>query len=316
LGRYALKRILSIIPICLALSVVVFAMIHLVPGDLAIVLVGPNHTPETLAKVRESLGLTLPVHIQYLRWLSGAVRGDLGDSFYLNGPILPEVLTRFRASLLLATGSFAFAIPLGIFVGVTAALRRGSVLGQAMMVPTMVGVSIPPFYLGMLLIIVFSVKLHWLPSGGMFSVTDEPTLGGILRHLILPVLALAGAPFAVVARMVRASTLDVLGKEYIRTAHAKGLSGRRVVWRHASKNLLIPVISLIGLQIGYLLSATALVEVVFSWPGLGSLIVQSILTRDVPLAQGCVLLIVLIYVLVNAAADVLQLALDPQIKYG
>lgn len=291
-------------------------MIHLVPGDLAIVLVGPNHTPETLAKVRESLGLTLPVYVQYLRWLSGAVRGDLGDSFYLNGPILPEVLTRFRASLLLATGSFAFAIPLGIFVGTTAALRHGSVLSQAMMVPTMVGVSIPPFYLGMLLIIVFSVKLHWLPSGGMFSVTDEPTLGGILRHLILPVLALAGAPFAVVARMVRASTLNVLGKDYIRTAHAKGLSGRRVVWRHASKNLLIPVISLIGLQIGYLLSATALVEVVFSWPGLGSLIVQSILTRDVPLAQGCVLLIVLVYVLVNAAADLLQLALDPQIKYG
>ncbi|HEV8353681.1 MAG TPA: ABC transporter permease [bacterium] len=316
LARYAIKRILSIIPICLVLSLLVFAMIHLVPGDLAIVLVGPNHTPETLAKIRESLGLTLPVHVQYLRWLSKAVRGDLGDSFYLHGPVLPEVLTRFRASLLLAGGSFAFAIPLGIFVGVTSALRRGSILGQAMMFPTMVGISIPPFYLGMLLIIVFSVRFQWLPSGGMFSVTEEPTLRGILQHLVLPVLALAGAPFAVVARMVRASALEVLRKDYIRTAHAKGLNGRRVIWRHASKNLLIPVISLISLQIGYLLSATALVEVVFSWPGLGSLIVQSILTRDLPLTQGCVLVIVCVYVVVNTAADLLQLSLDPRIKYA
>ena len=314
--KYIARRVLAIIPVCAAISVVVFGMIHLVPGDPAITLVGPNSTPETLAKVRESLGLTAPVYVQYGRWLAHAVRGDLGLSIHMDQPVLPELLTRFRASLLLAAASFALAIPLGIGAGVAAALARGSILDRLAMTSTMVGISMPPFYVGMLLIIIFSVKLHVLPSSGMFSITEDPTPFSIATHLILPAVALAGAPVTVVARMVRASMLEILRKDYIRTAHAKGLTDRAVIWHHALRNTLVPVIGLLGLQVGYLLSATALVEVVFSWPGLGSLIVESILTRDLPVAQGCVLLIAVLYVVVNTASDIVQLALDPRIKYA
>ena len=315
MAKLLATRLLAILPVSLAISVVVFAMIHLVPGDPAIALTGPMHTPETLAKVREALGLNAPVYVQYVRWLGRAVQGDLGSSIYLNRPVFPEVLERFRASLLLAAASFALAVPLGIGVGVTAALARRSVLDRVTMGISMVGISMPPFYLAMLLILVFSVRLRWLPSGGMFEVTGNPTPTAIAVHLILPALALAGAPFTVIARMVRASMLEVLRKDYIRVAHAKGLPGRAVIWRHALKNALIPVISLLVLQVGYLLSATALVEVVFSWPGLGSMIVQSITTRDLPLAQGCVVLIAVVYVAVNIFGDVLQLIWDPRIKY-
>lgn len=313
---YVVRRILAILPISLGVSLLVFGMMHLVPGDPAIVIVGPNHTPETLAKVRQDLGLTLPLYVQYTRWLSRAIRGDLGNSIHLHRPVLPEVLGRFHSSLLLVVSSFTLAIPLGILVGVQAAVFRGSTIERLLMAPTMVGISLPPFYLGMLLIIVFSVKLHWLPAGGMFTVTEEPTIPDILIHLILPAVALAGAPFTVVARMMRASTLEVLRKDFIRTAQAKGLNSRVIIWRHVLKNAVIPVTSFIFLQIGYLLSAAALVEVVFSWPGVGSMMVQSILTRDLPLSQGCVILIALVYVIVNAASDVLQLALDPRIRYG
>jgi peptide/nickel transport system permease protein len=316
MAKYIARRILAVVPVCLGISVVVFAMIHLVPGDPAITLVGPNSTPETLAKVRQSLGLTAPVYVQYGRWLVKAVRGDLGLSIHMDQPVLPELLSRFRASLLLAAASFALAIPLGIGAGVVAALTRGSVLDRLTMVSTMVGISMPPFYLGMLLIITFSERLHWVPSGGMFSITESPTPASIATHLILPALALAGAPVTVVARLVRASMLENLHKDYIRTAHAKGLSGEAVIWHHALRNALVPVVGLLGLQVGYLLSATALVEVVFSWPGLGSLIVESILTRDLPVAQGCVLLIAVLYVVINTAADLVQLAMDPRIKYG
>lgn len=316
MARYIVRRILAIIPVCLGISIVVFGMIHLVPGDAALALVGPNHTPETLAKVRESLGLTAPVYVQYIRWLAKAVRGDLGISISLNQPVLPEIITRFRVSILLASASFALAIPLGTGIGVFAALARGKASDRLSMMFTMVGLSMPPFYLGMLFILFFSVRLHWLPSSGMFPVTEEPTPTTIVTHLILPAIALAWNPLTVVARMIRASMLEVLRKDYIRTAHAKGLRSSVVIWHHALRNALVPIIGLFGLQVGYLLSATAIVEVVFSWPGLGSLIVESILTRDLPLAQGCVLLIAVVYVVVNTIADLLQLALDPRIKYG
>src|SRR6516164_653154 len=173
--KYIARRVLAIIPVCLGISVVVFGMIHLVPGDPAIALVGPNSNPETLAKVRQSLGLTAPVYVQYGRWLTHAVHGDLGLSIHMDQPVLPELLRRFRASLLLAAASFALAIPIGIGAGVVAALTRGSPLDRLTMVTTMVGISMPPFYIGMLLIIVFSVGLRWLPSGGMFEITQDPT---------------------------------------------------------------------------------------------------------------------------------------------
>jgi peptide/nickel transport system permease protein len=314
--RYIAGRLLALIPVSLGISMIVFAMIHLVPGDAAIAIAGPMNTPETLAKIREELGLTAPLHLQYLRWLAKAVQGDLGNSISLGRPVLSEVLQRFRASLLLASASFALALPLGVGAGVAAALSRGSPLDKTVVGITVAGISMPPFYFGMLLIIVFSILLGWLPAGGMFDVTGDPTIGSVALHLILPSVALAGAPITVLARIVRASMLEVLTKDYVRTAHAKGLGAPRVIYRHALRNALVPVIGLMALQVGYLLSATALVEVVFSWPGIGSMMVQSITARDLPLVQGCVLVIAVVYVVVNTVGDLVQLVMDPRIRYG
>jgi ABC-type dipeptide/oligopeptide/nickel transport system permease component len=214
---------------------------------------------------------------------------------------------------MLASVAFVIAIAVGIGVGVISALRRGSLLDNALMAITVTGISMPPFYLGMLLIILFAVTLNLLPTGGMYDVRQEPTFAQLVRHLILPAVTLAAVPAAVIARIMRSSMLEVIGQDFIRTARAKGLRDRQVVARHVLRNALIPVITVVGLQVGYLLSATALVEVVFSWPGLGSLLVQSVVTRDLPLAQGAVLVIALVYVVVNIFTDMIQAWLDPRI---
>nr|MDP9472292.1 ABC transporter permease [Chloroflexota bacterium] len=204
----------------------------------------------------------------------------------------------------------------GVVVGAVSAVRRGSILDNALMAVTVTGISMPPFYLGMLLIILFSVRLDLLPTGGMYDVRQDPSLQQLGLHLILPTLTLAAVPIAVIARIMRSSMLEVIGQDFIRTARAKGLRGRHVVTRHALRNALIPVVAVVGLQVGYLLSAAALVEVVFSWPGLGSLLVQSVVTRDLPLAQGAVLLIAVIYVVVNIVTDLVQAWLDPRIHFS
>lgn len=312
--RYVIGRLLAVVPIMFGISVIVFAMIHMVPGDAAIAIAGPMNTPEILAKIRQDLGLTAPLYVQYVRWLARAVRGDLGTSISLNRPVLPEVAQRFGASLVLAAASFALALPGGVGAGIAAAVARGSLFDKTIIAFTVAGISMPPFYLGMLLIIVFSLWLGWLPAGGMFDVTAERTLLSVV-HLVLPAVALAAAPITVLARMVRTSLLDVMTKDYVRTARAKGLSGWSVVYRHALRNALVPVMGLIALQVGYLLSATALVEIVFSWPGLGSMLIQSITTRDLPLTQGCVLMIAFAYVVVNTLGDLAQVALDPRVRY-
>jgi ABC-type dipeptide/oligopeptide/nickel transport system permease component len=248
--------------------------------------------------------------------VAGAVQGDLGESVRLNRPVTPEVIRHFGDSFLLASVAFVIAIGVGIGAGVLSALRRGSLLDNALMAITVTGISMPPFYLGMLLIILFAVTLNLLPTGGMYDVRQEPTVEQLIRHLILPSLTLAAVPAAVIARIMRSSMLEVIGQDFIRTARAKGLRDRQVVARHVLRNALIPVITVVGLQVGYLLSATALVEVVFSWPGLGSLLVQSVVTRDLPLAQGAVLVIALVYVLVNILTDLIQAWLDPRIHFA
>ena len=275
-----LRRIVWMVPILLGVSLIVFSMMHLAPGDPAEAILGPRGTEELLRKARKDLGLDRPLYEQYGRWLLNAVQGDLGESYRLNRPVAGEVLARFKNSA------------------------------------TLTGISMPPFYLGMLLIILFSVKLDLLPTGGMYDVRQDPSFRGLVIHLILPAFTLAAVPIAVIARIMRSSMLEVVGQDYIRTARAKGLTDRVIIARHALRNALIPVVAVVGLQIGYLLSATALVEVVFSWPGLGSLLVQSIVQRDLPLAQGAVLLIAVIYVIVNIATDLVQAWLDPRIHFA
>jgi peptide/nickel transport system permease protein len=289
---------------------------HLAPGDPAQALLGPRSTEETLRSTRRALGLDRPLYVQYGRWVLDAARGDLGESVRLNRPVAPEVVARFGDSAVLASVAFVVAVVVGVAVGAVSAVRRGSLLDNSLMAVTVTGISMPPFYLGMLLIILFSVALDLLPTGGMYDVRQEPSLGQLLLHLILPAVTLAAVPAAVIARIMRSSMLEVIGQDFIRTARAKGLEDRAVVARHALRNALIPVVAVVGLQVGYLLSATALVEVVFSWPGLGSLLVQSVVTRDLPLAQGAVLLIAVIYVLVNIATDLVQAWLDPRIHFA
>lgn len=311
-----LRRLAWMIPILVGVSVIVFSMMHLAPGDPAEALLGPRSTEETLRVTRHALGLDRPLYVQYGRWVWNAVQGDLGESVRLNRPVAPEVLTRFGDSAVLAAIAFVVAVTIGIVVGSASAVRRGGLLDNGLMAVTVTGISMPPFYLGMLLIIIFSVKLDLLPTGGMYDVRKDPSLHQLILHLILPMLTLAAVPAAVIARIMRSSMLEVIGQDFIRTARAKGVEDRAVVVRHALRNALIPVVAVVGLQVGYLLSATALVEVVFSWPGLGSLLVQSVVTRDLPLAQGAVLLIAVIYVVVNIVTDLVQAWLDPRIHFA
>jgi peptide/nickel transport system permease protein len=301
------------IPVLLGISVIVFSMMHLAPGDAAEAMLGPLRTPETLARVRHEFGLDQPLYIQYFTWMAHALTGDLGNSIRLNRPVLPEVLTRLAQSAVLAAVAFVIAVVFGLAAGVISATRRGGIVDKFVTVATVIGVSMPPFYLGMILIVVFSVKLAVLPASGMYDVRAEPSTEELLRHLILPAITLAAAPLTVIARISRSSMLEIAGQDFVRTARAKGLSERRVVLRHALHNALPPVVTVLGLEIGYLLSATALVEVVFSWPGLGSLLVQSVVTRDLPLAQGAVVVIALVYVVANIASDLTQALLDPRI---
>ncbi len=307
-----LRRVVWMAPILLGVSVIVFSMMHLAPGDPAEAILGPRGTEELLRQARKDLGLDRPLYEQYGRWLLNAVQGDLGESYRLNRPVAGEVLARFKNSAILASVAFVVAVAAGIAVGVLSAVRRGGIMDNALMAVTLTGISMPPFYLGMLLIILFSVELDLLPTGGMYDVRQDPSFRGLVVHLILPALTLAAVPIAVIARIMRSSMLEVVGQDYIRTARAKGLRDRVVIARHA----LIPVVAVVGLQVGYLLSATALVEVVFSWPGLGSLLVQSIVQRDLPLAQGAVLLIAVIYVIVNIVTDLVQAWLDPRIHFA
>jgi peptide/nickel transport system permease protein len=310
------RRLLWMIPILLGISVIVFSMMHLAPGDPAEAILGPRGTEELLRQARRELGLDQPLHVQYGQWVLNAVRGDLGKSYRLNRPVAPEVLDRFKNSALLAGIAFIIAVVIGMLAGCVSAVRRGGLLDNAVMAFTVTGISMPPFYLGMLLIILFSVKLDLLPTGGMYDVRQDPNTSRLLVHLILPTLTLAAVPIAVIARIMRSSMLEVIGQDYIRTARAKGLRDRGVVGRHALRNALIPVVAVVGLQVGYLLSAAALVEVVFSWPGLGSLLVQSVVQRDLPLAQGAVLVIAVVYVVVNILTDLVQAWLDPRINFA
>jgi ABC-type dipeptide/oligopeptide/nickel transport system permease component len=310
------RRLLWMIPILLGISVIVFSMMHLAPGDPAEAILGPRGTEALLRQARRELGLDQPLYVQYGAWVLNAARGDLGKSYRLNRPVAPEVLDRFKNSALLAGVAFVIAVVLGTLAGCLSAVRRGGLLDNALMAVTVTGISMPPFYLGMLLIILFSVKLNLLPTGGMYDVRQDPSTSRLLVHLILPTLTLAAVPIAVIARIMRSSMLEVVGQDYIRTARAKGLRDRAVVGRHALRNALIPVVAVVGLQVGYLLSATALVEVVFSWPGLGSLLVQSVVQRDLPLAQGAVLVIAVVYVVVNILTDLIQAWLDPRIHFA
>jgi peptide/nickel transport system permease protein len=314
--RYLAQRLVSVLFVLLGVSLLVFFVTRLTPGDPARVLLGPRATEEQVAALRSAYGLDQPIYLQYVTWLARVARGDFGESIQLHRPVLGEVVERFRGTLILASAAMGISFSLGISFGITAALRRNSFVDRALMSVALLGISLPPFWVGLILIIAFSLLLHWFPATGMYSATGGGDPLDVLLHLVLPAITLAVVPLAVIARLTRANVLEVLNQLYVRTARAKGLHSRTVVLRHVMRNTLIGTITILGLEAGWLLAGTVYIETVFAWPGIGAMLVNAILQRDYPLVQGGVLLVALIYVLINLTTDILYVFLDPRLRHA
>jgi len=315
-GRYVTNRIALALPVVLGISIIVFLMLKLVPGDPAIALLGPQAEPRDIEILRRAWGLDRPIPEQYLTWLGHVVRGDLGLSLEQRVPVADLVLTRFKNTAILTLASVFISCALGLTAGVISATRPRSIFDRLTMVVALFGNSMPAFWLGLVLILAFSLSLGWFPVSGMQSIRGEGGLLDLLHHLILPAITLGGATTAIVARLTRSSMLEVIRQDYVRTARAKGLYERRVVLSHALRNDLLPVVTVVGLQVGFLLGGAILTETVFSWPGVGLQLFRAISTRDIPLIQGSVLLIAVTFVFINLLVDVTYALLDPRIRYS
>lgn len=303
--RYVIKRLLSILPVLVGISLIVFLLLRALPGDPAQVIAGELASRESVEAIRTQLGLDKPLYVQYAIFVSNLARFNLGKSARTGQPVISEIWSRLPNTVLLAVISTALACLLGIPAGILSAVRHYSLSDYVVMVFALFGISMPVFWLGLMFIIVFSVKLHLLPAGGI----------GTLSHLILPSFTLAFFSTAFIARMTRSSMMEVMGQDFITTARSKGLLEKVVVFKHALRNAFIPIITVIGLQFGSLLGGAVLTETVFAWPGIGRLIVDSILARDYPVVQGVVLVFAFLYILVNLIVDILYAYIDPRIHY-
>ena len=332
--RFVVRRLLLLIPILLGLSILVFMWIRILPGGPAQALLGERGTEEQEAQIEQQYGLDEPIHVQYWSYLGTVVRGDLGDSIATRQPVVEELKQKFPATIELALAAMFFSILIGIPLGFLAAKKHGSAIDHASLVVSLLGISIPIFFLAIILKYVFAVKLGWLPTVGRISVLidlEHPTgfyvldaiitwnmvaLWDVLKHLVLPAIALGSIPLAVIARITRASVLDVQNEDYVRTARAKGVSPRRIDSRHVLRNALLPIATIIGLQTGLLLSGAVLTETVFAWPGIGTWLVNAIRVRDFPVLQGGILFVSIVFVLVNLFVDVMYAVINPRIRYS
>lgn len=301
---FIVRRLLLAVPVLLGVSIAAFMMSHLVPGDPVSVMLGERATAEDIARLREQLGFNDPIYIQYVRYVRGAITGDLGNSIRSGQPVIEEIAERFPSTLTLTVGAVILASTLGILLGVLAAISKKGWVDAGIMLFALLGISMPTFWSGILLILLFGLQLGWFPIAG----------SGPLA-LVLPTVTLAAPSAAVLARMTRSSVLEAIGNDYVRSARAKGLREWAVVYRHVLRNALIPVITIIGLQFGGLLAGSVIVESVFTRPGLGRYTVTAIQSRDFPQIQGIVLVVAAMYVLVNLAIDVLYAVIDPRIRY-
>ena len=304
---YIIRRLFMVIPILLGAATIVFALMFIVPGDPARLLMGQHGDEQTLASIRKELGLDEPVYIQYAKFIGRLARGDLGMSYRQKRPVAQIIRERFPATAKLAVASMVIAVIFGIAAGILAASFRNTVLDWLVMVFSLSGISMPVFWLGMMLILVFASGLGWLPVGGYGR-------SGDMRHIALPALSLAAISVGYIARMMRSSMLEVIGKDYIRTARAKGLSRKAVILRHALKNAFIPVITIIGINFASLLGGAVATETVFAWPGLGRATVDAIRVRDLPVVEGCVMFLAFIFVVANLLVDLSYAWLDPRIR--
>ncbi|HZJ31813.1 MAG TPA: nickel ABC transporter permease [Vicinamibacterales bacterium] len=305
MGRFLARRLLLTIPVLLGVATLVFSLIHLIPGDPAQAMLGEAAPQADVVELRHRLGLDRPLIEQYGVFLKGLVTGDLGTSLRTGQPVTDQIVERMPATFELAAAAMIVAIAFAMPLGIVAAVRRGTVADHAAMTISLAGVSVPNFWLGPMLAIIFAVELGWLPVSGR----------GTWAHLVLPAISLGAALAAILARMTRATMLEELREQYVQAARARGVSKSRAVLRHAFRNSLIPVVTLLGLQFGAVLTGAVITETIFAWPGIGRLLIQSIGFRDYPLVQGCILLIALTYVGVNLATDMVYGVLDPRIRY-
>jgi peptide/nickel transport system permease protein len=314
LTAYIAKRLLSAIPVMFGLTIIVFLIMAMIPGDPATAILGSYATPENVEKLNRDLGLDKPLFQQYFIWLTNLFRGDFGRSYTLNRPVLDEMLERFSATLILASTALVLCSVLGLIAGVISAVRQFSWVDKTITFAVLIGISVPSFWLGLLLILVFAVELRLFPASGMYAIYGGGDLMDLLYHLFLPALTLAVAATGVIARLTRTAMLEVLRQDYIRTARAKGVTENTVIYKHAFKAALVTVIPVIGIQAGFVLGGAVYIETVFQWPGIGSMLVKAISTRDLLLVQGGVLIVASAYVLFNLVADVLQTILDPRLR--
>jgi peptide/nickel transport system permease protein len=314
MGSYILKRLISAVPVLLGITVIVFLIMAMIPGDPATAILGSYATPENVERLNRHLGLDQPLWQRYFIWVGNLLQGDFGRSFALNRPVLDEILDRFSATLILAGSAFVLCSLLGIAAGVTSAARQYGLADKAITFVVILGISVPSFFLGMMMILLFAVQLRWLPASGMYPVWGGSGLADLVQHLIMPALALAIVATGVIARLSRGAMLEVLRQDFIRTARAKGVHERRVIWGHALRAAMVSIIPVLGIQAGFVLSGAVYVEMVFQWPGVGRMLVDAILKRDILLVQGGVVFVAACYVGFNILVDVAQSLLDPRIR--
>jgi ABC-type dipeptide/oligopeptide/nickel transport system permease component len=312
--EYIFKRLLLTVPVLLGVSILVFSVIHLAPGDPAVIMLGPLATKESIEKLHQELGLDRPLAVQYLTWMSKVVRLDFGRSVVLGREVFPEIWLRFKATMILTLASLSLAVLIGVVAGITSAVRQYSIFDAVSMLGALAGVSMPVFFTGIVLIILFSMQLNLFPTAGMYSPAGGDLLD-LLHHLVLPAITLGTASAAVLARMTRSAMLETIRQDYIRTARAKGLAERAVIYVHALRNAAITIITVLGMQVGYQLGGAILTETVFSWPGIGMMMVRAIQVRDYPMVQGGVLFVAGVFVFVNIIVDIAYAFLDPRIRY-
>lgn len=311
---YVFKRLISAVPVLLGISIIVFLIMAMIPGDPATAILGSYATPDNVAKLNRDLGLDQPLVQRYFIWLGNILQGDFGRSFALNREVLDEVLERFGATLVLAGTSFVFCAFLGIAAGVISASKQYGLADKTITFTVLIGISIPSFFLGMMMILVFAVNLRWFPVSGMWPIYGARDIFALMNHLAMPAFALALVATGVIARLARSAMLEVLRQDFIRTARAKGVPERSVVWRHALRAAMVSIIPVLGVQAGFVLSGAVYIEMVFQWPGVGRMLVDAILKRDLLLVQGGVIFVAACYVLFNILVDIAQNLLDPRIK--
>jgi len=313
MGRYILFRAAASVPVLIGITIIVFVILSLIPGDPATAILGSYATPENVARLNAQLGLDRPLVERYFIWLGNLLQGDLGRSFSLNRPVIDEILERFNATLILSGLAFVMCSVLGILAGVISATRQYGLADKLITFSVLVGISVPSFFLGMMMILYFAVNLRWVPASGMYALYGGGDLPDLLHHLVMPATALAVVATGVVARMSRSAMLEVLRLDFIRTARAKGVREHRVITRHALRYAIVSILPVLGLQAGFVLSGAVYIEIVFQWPGIGRMLVDAILTRDIMLVQGGVLFVAACYVLFNIIVDLAQLWLDPRL---